>query len=75
MFNTVKFTKPRPALGPYVVNTPMTAVANGTPQASFMMSKVIGSIKLSKEIDYKEVLKLAYNKINLIEHKPLTKEA
>lgn len=70
MFNTVKFTKP----GPSVVSTNMTAIVDGIPQASFVMSTIVGSIQLPNTIDYRETLKLGHNKIELLEHKPATKE-
>lgn len=70
MFNTVKFTKP----GARVVSTNMTAIVDGIPQASFVMSTIVGSIQLPNTIDYRETLKLGHNKIELLEHKPATKE-
>jgi hypothetical protein len=52
----------------------MTAIVDGIPQASFVMSTIVGSIQLPNTIDYRETLKLGHNKIELLEHKPATKE-
>lgn len=72
MFNTVKFMRPMP----YAISTTMTAIVDGIPQASFVMSRVVGSEdKLPPTIDHKKALELGFHKIDLIEYKPLTKEA
>lgn len=70
MFNSIKFTKP----GPRAVRTNMTAIVNGIPQASFVMSTIVGSVQLPSTIDYRETLRLGHNKVELLEHKPVTKE-